>query len=139
MDQQEFEDLIRENPDARFFIQHMRGSGRNKPYYRATPRHILDPTAPVLKARSEFGRAAMSSFDEKGLVPVNEIPMPPACKKVQDRMQGKLFSRLSTKERRRRATISKVRALQRKHAPKISLAPLEVFVRLREAFIAYAK
>jgi len=112
MNREEYERLIRQDPSAAAFIQRMKGSWRNGSYYRACPRHVLNPSPAVIKARLAFTQINYSSFGVKGKRAVNGIAMPPCCEITQRRMKGRRFSSLTTREKRFQSTISKVNSLR---------------------------
>jgi len=112
MDRQQYQELIRRDPSAALWLEYHPPSRHQGEYWRALPRHVVDPTPAVLKARLFFAEKNYSSFGVHGKRRVDGIDMPPCCQVIQTTMKGKRFSLLSTREKRFRRTVALVDALR---------------------------
>jgi len=112
MNRAEYEALIRRDPSVAPFLEYHPPSKHQGEYWRATPRHVVEPTDAVLKARLFFGEKNYSSFGVRGKRLVNGVAMPPCCEIIQRRMRGRRFASMTTRERRLQSTLAKVDTLR---------------------------
>jgi hypothetical protein len=109
MNEEEFEKLRRLNPALAALLQFVSASLRNKPYYRAPKDYAAPLSLAQAKHRLAFTESAMSVRGATGLKAVNGMPMPPACKKIQENLGGKRFGPTGPFSKTTQYTIDKIR------------------------------
>lgn len=112
MNRQEYERETARDPTIVAGLQYYEATDRQGEYWRARPHHIDNPTKPVMKARLLFSEVNYDSFGVTGKRLCNGVMMPPCSSITQEKMKGKRFAMLSTREKRLQQTLKKVNALR---------------------------
>lgn len=94
MKESDFEQLVRYRPDLAKFFHYVRGSARQKGYYRRIPRTYYDRRlrpASQLRSQLAFGEAAFRAYGTKGSTKQKGMEVSNVAIRVQKEMKGKRF------------------------------------------------
>ena len=102
LNQEEFEEFIKEHPEAIKVMHWVRGSKRQRGYWRVKPYTYKDPTVNQLKTWIALAEVAYRNYGLKGLRVRNNKLMPPIQAKVYDALKGKKFKKPTFEETMRK-------------------------------------
>ena len=97
--------LLREHPEYANLIHYVKGSSRQKGYWRVIPYTYSNPTINQLAHRRDFSKIAYNNYGKKGFI--NDTPV--IAHEIGETMKGITRKRgLSPKERELRAKLNKL-------------------------------
>ncbi len=122
MNDEEKERLLREHSEYANLIHYVKGSSRQKGYWRIIPYTYSNPTINQLTHRMNFSKIAYNNYGKKGFI--NDTPV--IAHEIGEAMKGLKRRRgLSPKERELRAKLNKLALTKGMHlrikVPKFTL------------------